>query len=309
MNKVFLFITLCSMTLLSSCVTQDVKTDCNVNVTLEVKCDSEWLQDYQMEYTRASDIGMVYKFEIFKAGDTTQPVKEFNYITDTPVASSFSTTLELLPGEYDIYVWADVCNLSDQKSLFFNDMDFTSISCILPYEANTDNKVAFRGNASIKISYTTNSVSQTITLERPQARYIVIAENFNETGITATELEAYTVKVSYPLFLPFKFNNFTNKDFDSQTGISYTGNLVMLSDNTAQLALDYVFVNEGEGGVEISLSILDSNGNIAGDTGTFSIPLQRNRTTIVSGQFFTTKGNGDVTINPDFDGQHNIEIK
>lgn len=322
---------------LTSCVNEwPHPEDRTYAVTFLVHSDTDWLPDYEMNYTRVESLEIQYQFEIFPAGNTTTPVKEFTVYSSDLSRQDFSIDVSLNPGSYDVYVWSDICDSANGKSLFYNSSDFANITYLTPYVGDTNNKDAFRGQKSFTIDYSMDlkpTATEVINLERPFARYIFVATDLDdfveeeETRGRMRHLESresnfeaysseltdvlgdYTIKISYPLYMPAVFDNFQNKPIDSWTGISFTGNFTVLSTQQAQLGLDYVMINGEDSFVQVALEIWDAKGEVISKTSTINIPTKRDRTTIVYGRFLTTLENSGVTIDPDFAGQFNIEYK
>lgn len=322
----------------SSCVNEWPKPEeLAYDVTLIVHCDTDWLPEYDMTYNRAdNNLDIVYLFQIYKHGQTENPVQEFSIYSSDFSREDFSVGVTLMPGSYDVYVWSDICNATTGKALFYDTSDFSSITYLLPYEANSNNKDAFRGMTTFTIKDSMEqhpATSETIIMKRPLSRYIFVATDLNEfidneisrgklrseNGDTQNwdvnsrdiqeELERYKIKVIYPLYMPAVFDVFTNKPYDSWTGISFDGAISPLSETTAALGLDYVMINTDPSSVQVALEIYDADGERIGGTSTLNVPILRDRTTIIYGEFLTSDEDAGVVINPDFEGQYNIEYR
>lgn len=319
----------------ASCVHQFPEEDNVGTVVLTVLQDTEWLPDSVVTLTRAGDqdINIRYDFKVYPKGNTSDLIKEFTVIKDDLTRQDYTTELELMPGEYDLWCWSDYCDASTGDPLYYDDSRFADITYIKPYEGDTDLRDAFRGMTSFRIDnagyYELKPVDATITLTRPFARYKFIAVDFAEfvdkeatrgklinepVGAPAdasqrlTKLSDYTVKVIYPLYMPAVFNNFQNNPIDSWTGVSFNATMVQLNDNEAQIAMDYTMVNGQESGVQVALELYDPDGTLIARTNTITVPTRRDRTTIIKGKFLTTLRSDGVGIDPDFEGEFNIEI-
>lgn len=84
--------------------------------------------------------------------------------------------------------------------------------------------------------------------------------------------------------------------------------LWIIKDN-AELGFDYVFVNGHESSVTVSVEIYDRDGTLLSRSQPISVPLVRNKVTIVRGKFLTVKAEGGVSIDADFDGEYNYEYR
>ena len=319
----------------SSCVHQFPEEDEIGTVHLTVLQDREWLPDTTVYLTRAEnqDVVIRYDFKVFPKGNNTYPVKEFTIIKDDLTRQDYTTDLELMPGEYDLYCWSDYA-YPDGDPIYYDDDNFAAITYIKPYEGDSDLRDAFRGMTSFTITengyYELKPVEATITLSRPLARYKFIATDLAEfidkeitrgkltnspddvilgDGPRYAKLADYKIKVLYPMYMPAVFNNFRNNPVDSWTGVEFTCSMLQLSGTEAQLAMDYVMVNGLQSSVQVMLEVYDPDGMLLARTNTMTIPTKRDRTTLVYSKFLTTIRNDGVGINPDFEGEYNIEIK
>lgn len=310
---------------LSSCINESPKPEsCLYAINLVVHSATEWLPEYDMDYTRADNPEVRYQFRVYQAGTTVNPVLEKTVYSDELSRPDFSLEISLHIGNYDVYVWSDLCDSATGESLFYNSSDFASISYLKPYEGDSDNKDAFRGATSFSVSFEKNygkTVSEQITLNRPLARYMLVATDLQDflgnagsddpsyRDASPNMFENYTVNIAYPLYMPAVFNNFTNKPFESWSDVSFGGGISPIGDGQALIGLDYVMINGEESNAQVAVEIKDDTGKVISVTGTMNIPIIRNRTTIVYGNFLTTPGDGDITLDPNFKGQHNIEYK
>lgn len=339
LNKIF--IGLGAFTLLSpltSCVNEwPHPEELAYDVTLIVHCDTEWLPQYNMDYTRAEDeYNIIYQFEIYNAGQTTNPVKVFSLYSYDFTRADFTVDLKLDPGSYDVYVWSDYCNAFSGESLFYDSSNFAAITYLTPYKANSNYKDAFRGmvNFTIEDSMDLHPAAQeTVVLSRPLSRYVFVATDLEDfvdheisrgklrgvatredrESLSTRELEeelvGYTIKVVYPLYMPAVYDVFSNKPYDSWTDVSFNGSIVPLSESEASLGLDYVMIGLDPSSVQVALEIYDDEGERIGGTNVINVPIVRNRTTYIYGDFLTSQEDAGVSINPDFDGQYNIEYR
>lgn len=318
----------------SSCVHQFPEEDETGIVHLTVLQDTEWLPDTIVNLTRADgqDVVIRYDFKVFPKGNTTYPVKEFTILKDDLTRQDYTTNLELMPGDYDLYCWSDYA-YPDGDPIYYDDTNFASITYIKPYEGDSDLRDVFRGVTSFSITesgyYELKPVDATIVLSRPLARYKFIATDLAEfidkeitrgklsrtpddvllgDGPRYAKLSEYKIKVIYPMYMPAVFNNFRNNPVDSWTGVDFYCSMQQLSGTEAQLAMDYVMVNGEQSSVQVMLEVYDPDGVLIARTNTMTIPTKRDRTTVVYNKFLTTIRNDGVGINPDFDGEYNIEL-
>ena len=322
---------------LGSCVHQFPEQEDNeFEVVLSVVQELDWLPDFVMDITRADAAGynIRYDFRVYPKGNTTYPVKEFTIYKEDLTRQDYVTTLKLMPGDYDLWCWSDYAYAASGEAVYYDDADFSGITYIKPYEGDTDMRDAFRGKTSFTVEdpgmMEPVPVGAEIVLTRPLARYKFIAEDLadfidrettrgkwsidasdfvlTDGGPRWARLNDYTVKVVYPLYMPSVFDNFKNNPIDSWTGVSFDCVMEQLSDTEARLAMDYTYVNGQESSIQVQLEIYDPDGLLIARTATITVPTERDRTTIVRGKFLTTLRNDGVGIDPDFDGDFNIEL-
>lgn len=315
-----------SVCLLSSCIYESPDNHCNFSVNLKVVCDTEWLPDSNMVITRGDNLALRYQFKIYRE-DNSEFVKEVTVFSDDLERNDFNIQLDLQEGNYLVYGWSDYCDATTGNPLYYNSSNFEEITYLQPYTGDTNLRDAFRGTTTIEIGDNdspSTAVNSEIIMTRPLARYIFKATDVDEfltaqisqgklsskAGQSGDNIfDGYTVKVVYPLFMPAVFDNFTNSPINSWSGISFTGNISMTNEHEAQLALDYVMVKEGEGSVQVAVEIYNPEGTLVSGSGTLTLPLLRDRTTIVSGEFLTSNIEEGVIVDPNFDGKFNIEVK
>ena len=106
--------------------------------------------------------------------------------------------------------------------------------------------------------------------------------------------------------MPHAYSIYTDKPVDSSTGVMFESTLRKLSESEATMGFDYVFVNGKESAVTVQIGIYDNEGTQLSLTEPIEVPLKRSHHTILSGMFLMSEASGGVTINPDFDGDHNL---
>lgn len=321
---------------MSSCVHQFPEGDDITPVVINVVQETEWLPDYIMDITRAygGEVDIRYDFRVYPKGNTTDCIKEFSIYKDDLTRQEYTTYLEMLPGDYDLWCWSDYCEAGDHSPIYYDDSNFANITYIKPYEGDTDLRDTFRGMTSFSVKdpgmEEPQPVDATIVLTRPMARYMFIATDLAEfidrettrgklipngadpsqipAGQRWAKLTDYKVKVVYPMYMPAVFDNFKNNPIDSWTGISFDCTMLQLNADEARMAMDYVYVNGEESGVQVMMELYDPDGTLIARTNTITVPTKRDRTTIVRGKFLTTLRTDGVGIDPSFDGEFNIEL-
>lgn len=218
--------------------------------------------------TRATD-GATHQLrcvaEVYRQGITTRVHRRVQLCGEQP-DGTYLAELSLLPGDYDVRLWADWVTDGTTNDKYYNADDLSAVTVL------TDNYVA-NGLTDEKDAYYTNSLSLTVSpsltlpsgegtqtgeanqsspiggvegasssdgvegavavsLIRPFARYRIIAndvENYIdliEGGDDLPPIEDLTVRVSYEGFFRTTFDVVTGKPIDSMAGISYAAGIV-----------------------------------------------------------------------------------
>lgn len=323
-----------AMSVTVSCVHEWPDDNRTVKVRLTVSHDTDWTEyEYNAGYSgrsAASATEAQYVFRVYRKGDTTSPVKRQTFTRNDLSLADFEVELELPSGEWDIYAWQDFVPEDDVP--FHDCSDFSRISYTEPYRGGTDWRDAFEGRTSVSVPSTIEagaSVSGTISLERPLAKYVFIATDFNEffsdmvkkeeaahdtagddalSASAAGALDGFGVKLRYPLYMPGVYDMFGQRVADSLTGISYDAVITPVGNGEAVIAFDYVFMNHHDSGVQVQLSLKSPSGNVTGLTGTLSVPLLRGRITYVRGRFLTASVGSGLDIDFSFSDDINIKV-
>jgi len=75
------------------------------------------------------------------------------------------------------------------------------------------------------------------------------------------------------------------------------------------MGFDYVVINDDpDAKVTVKVGLFDNEGNQLAMSESFNIPLQRSVNTLVRGKFLVVDADGGISIDPSFDGDHNIVL-
>ena len=311
-----------------------------VPFTLHLDCTTELPIYQEINYTtrsgkQATEHDIRYIINIYRSDDgenfTRQADTTIVYTRHLDEEKDHSIQLNLNQGFYNFIVWSDHVDKGTSGDKYYNTSNFAEIA--YPdrenYEGNNDFQDAFRGTVQAVVLYNQYSdgsiVAQeaSVQLERPLAKFKFIStdleefvgqvlENAASKGKTASRTinpDDYRVVFRYTGFMPCSFNMFTNKPNDSWTGVSFDGKMIPLDEHEIELGFDYVFVNGAESKTNVAVEVYDKDGELLSSTNTVEVTLVRSKLTIVRGNFITSKATGSVGINPDYNGDFNIEIK
>ena len=252
----------------------------------------------------------------------------------------FTASLTIMEGEYRFMVWCDYVLQGTVEDHYYNPDNFKHIKLYgrdegVAHIGNDDFRDAFMGSTDVEVIRFGGSrppVSATINLSRPMSKIVFITndlEDWKTKVITNhyqaalqsakpgepvevmkdVDLSQYTIKLHYPMYMPNAFNMIADRTTWSDVNVTFESQIIQLSDTEASLGFDYVFANAQDANAVMAVSLYDKNGNQLSRTRDITIPLERGKVTTVIGSFLLEESDGGVSINPDFNGEFNIEIK
>ena len=243
-------------------------------------------------------------------------------------------------GDYALAVWADFVERRD-LSLYYDPYNFEEITLRGPHTGNTDMRDAFRGlqpctvagrtvvgppdtidvameRPLAKIEFLTTDLKEFISKEQERAEELLKSNGATASSADAdtkdsypqsVDLSLYNIRFYYAGFMPCVYNMFTDKPIDSRTGVSFDSKITPTESGEASLGFDYVMVNGVESFVSVIVAVYDTEGKLMVTSDAIKVPTRRNYHTIVRGKFLTQTASSGVSIDSDFDGEFNIEIK
>lgn len=264
-----------------------------------------------------------------KQRTTSNYTQEFVFTKDIAEGYNHEVTLNVLPGNYNFMVWSDLIETSGD-SYFYDADNFAEIKLQGEHQGNADHRDAFRGTNSVSLvadieEHQPDTLD--VAMQRPLAKFEFIttdlqkfidkemeilkkeAETRGHDNPTRVDINDYKVIVLYSGFMPDTYNMNTDKPIDSSMGVFFESELNALNENEASLGFDYVFVNGKEAGVSVQIGLYDSENRQVAFSEPINVPLRRNRHTVVKGSFLMQQASGGITIDSDFDGNHNIVIE
>ena len=258
--------------------------------------------------------------EVYQAGTSNRVHRR---VQDCSLQSdgTFLAELSLMPGDYDLRLWAD------WDGGYYNADDLGKVLVLTDnYVANgeTDKKDAYYAATSISVvsqSSPTGGVEGAVSLERPFAKYRLIATdveayyNLIDKGEALPDIEDLQVRVTYEGFFPTGFNVATGKPNDAlNTGIHYTSVPTVAEGYDAavnrQVGADFVLTNGEESFVNVTIEMIDTNtGEAVATVQHVKIPYKRGHLTTVTGHFLTAgKTPGGVQIDTEWGDDITIEF-
>ena len=291
-------------------------------------------QGYGETYDNHRDYGKIrYIVRTYPVSEkmrtTSDYTQEFVFTKDISEGYDHEVTLDLLPGNYNVMVWSDLVQTSGD-SHFHNADNFAEIRLQGDHKGNNDYRDAFRGSNNISlVADIMEHLPDTldISMQRPLAKFEFVTtdlkefidkeyqyllketETRGELLPTRVNTDDYKVVLYYSGYMPFAYNMNADKPVDSKLGVSFESKIDVLNENEASLGFDYVFVNGKTSSVTVQIGLYDKEDSQLALSVPINVPLQRNHHTVVKGSFLMEETSGGITINPDFDGNHNIVIE
>ena len=307
---------------------------------------TEWIHTYDgskvteqgtgATYNNALNYGsMRYIVRAYPIKNTRQVSQYYTheYVFNKDVSKGYNheATIDLTPGNYKIMVWSDL-TYPKSDTYYYNPVNFFEILLQGEYTGNTDYRDAFRGtNDATIVSDYIERLPDTldITMQRPLAKYSFVTndikefiekeatriatkaaggenESSDESSTRIINIDDYKVIFYYVGFMPNAYNISTDKPVDASTGNSFESTLSILNDAEALIGFDYVFVNGKESAITVRIGIYDKENTQISLTEAIEIPLKRSHHTILTGTFLLSKATGGVSINPNYNGDHNF---
>lgn len=294
--------------------------------------------EYQRSYVSDITFKTRYIFDIYRAGDTENRLDRYVIVKEELEWKDFDTVLELLPGDYDVWIWADRydSSTSEYDNGYFCSTDDLANMRVAdePYVGDTEMKDALCGMFSISVSPPApdgSSLNARVQLHRPQTSFALVSTDLREfmqaeilrrdpayknvdlssladMELPAIDFTGYTARINYNVYHPTLFNTFLNKPVDASLNLSFESKLRLLDSNEVLIGFDYFFINGEESSTTVSLEIYDLQDELIASTPPIAFRVQRNCATIIRGKFLTSKASGGVGINPEFDGAFNIHL-
>ncbi len=231
-----------------------------------------------------------------------------------------STDVELHAEQYDVYGWIDFVPSDTDNDHYYNTDDIRKVLLIDPNVAALDTRDAFSGKTSVDLTPYRDVKFADITIplpmERPFGKFKIQAtdvrkflDSYKPLG-TYTDILPSSCTVHYTCYFPTAYNQDTRLAHvdEFRIDVHHTDNVTEIEDNTATLSSNYVFICNDNTTVTADIEVRNSSGQLLASIHGITIPIKRNRLTIVRGEFLTTGVSGGTYIAPEFDGEFNIPI-
>lgn len=258
-----------------------------------------------------------HQVRVYRTGDASTPVKEIEVVNQASGLYDCDIPISLPTGKYDIVVWSDLAEEA-RSPHFYDTADFFSINLTTPHAPNTDYRDAFRGAVDAEVTPEANH-EITVDMHRPMAKFEFISTGLEafanreqlRTAGTRVSLSTYKVVFTYTNFVPCSYSAIDDRLVDSWTGLQFESAITQINDDEASFGFDYVMINStltktAAQGVTVMVTVLDQTGEQVANSRPITVPLRRDDHTIIRSPFLLENSQGGVTIDPRYDGDHNI---
>ena len=263
-----------------------------------------------------------------KQGTAQSYTREFIFTKNIREGYDHEVWLELPAGSYKVMVWSDLVS-SGTNPYFHNADNFAEIVLQGEHQGNTDYRDAFRGTGNIElVADIVERVPDTlvIAMERPLAKFEFVTTDLQEFYReeieylkkvassrgdelpTRVNTDNYRVVVLYAGFMPNTYNMNSDKPVDSYMGVFIETKMNVLGDQEASLGFDYVFIGDKKSSILVQIGLYDQEERQVALSDPINVPLDRGFHTILKGSFLMQQASGGIVINPEFDGNFNIEV-
>lgn len=303
-----------------------------VNLTLDLNLPEQGNEENSSARVSANT-DYLHRF-IVEAYFNRQPVARQVFVENITDRTHLSlpVSMKLHARSYQLVVWKDYVSAeTPEEDLHYNTQ---SLVPVIPNRAshtgNTEYKDVFVGTTSLDLTAYADQwgavVEQDVTLQRPVARYELIATDVDKflQRIADGEVngETFTARIKYSGYLPVGYNALDNVPKHSLMYMQYNTSFELPEEGTDELRVgfDYVFVsNEGSASVPMEIEIVNEN-NVTVANSVLNVPLERGKNTVWTGEFLTGddqggqggdepgEDEGGIGIDPDYDNETDLGV-
>lgn len=220
---------------------------------------------------------------------------------------------------YNINVWCDyvdpisqsplgydLTSLSDIKSLYNNGL-FLSYHDCRHYNGTIDLSM-HKGEWDVKKVIP-------IGMQFPTGAFRIVAEDYRDfLQLFSSDFingEEFTVVVEYECDVPYAFNLRDDVPTRPKADVKFSRTLdyIIFPVEELEIAADRLFVTDKPMKISMCITLFNSAKAIVARTESVTFPIERGKTTTVSGKFLTNFISGGLTIDTRWDGEITIDIE
>lgn len=241
-------------------------------------------------------------------------------LTPTATAGKYLVTAQMPYDEYEAAIWIDYCESGQTGDLWYDTSSLQAVKLIAEnktYYSACDSRAAYYGQVTVTAQ--TNQVAVAVATARPHAKYRIITDDLDRYRQLQVAnpgkyppLEELSVAVSYETFHPNGFDTRLGRPNSADVGYKCSAlPLPALTDaqKEVKIARDYLFMNEGESSVAVTVTVTDRQGKLVSNVKGVVIAYQCDKITSIRGSFLTAGVvNPGIHIDTDWEGVYDIEF-
>lgn len=318
--------------LLGSCIHEypqaadDVSLQVNATLELVLPSDMPVYGEISRSTRSAEELSRRFIVDIYQDGKVIEEKRTATTRAELTDNGSYiiPVSLQLGAQAYTVVVWSDYIQASAEgdegtfEDLHFDTDNLSHIALTGDYHHDHRRREAFCNTQTLDLTAYGNAadevqVHQRIALKRPHAKFRLVSTDVDEFTArmqTRGEPGDYRVRVAYEYFFPTAYNVASDIPCGSRAGIGFTApcSIVADEDGRCELASDFIFAGTDDSYVVLTLEVLDETDTVVSRTKGVQVPYRQGHLTVVTGSFLTTMMRPGISINPDYDGEFNIEI-
>lgn len=234
--------------------------------------------------------------------------------------TTINADVDLHAERYDVYAWIDFVPRGTTEDYHYRTEDLRKIALADPNINGLDSRDAFSGKTAADLTPYRDvkfaDVTIPLPMERPFGKFKILTTDVHkfldryQTVGTYADITPLTSTVRYTCYFPTAYNQDTRlADVDAfKLDVSHTDDVAEIEETNAVLSSNYVFVCNDDTTVTADIEVRNSAGQLLSTVYGLTIPIQRNRLTILKGEFLTTGVSGGPVIVPEFNGDFNLPI-
>lgn len=300
-----------------------------IDVNLSVVIDMDLNDEDPITQTYRNMLGdnydIRYIVEIYEVTDSYAEtighrIKRIEKIEQTIIENGtykIDEDVQLHAGVYSVMAWVDFIKKGTNQDYYYNTSNLHEIRVNLidgKYNGYDATKDAFSAQKNMDlIPYANDRFVQynmEIPVERPFAVYQVITTDLAKyksdfSSKPYSSIRPSLTNAQYGLYFPMGYNVYYGVPDDFRANVSFAHEVVeTVEGEEAIVASDYVFVDNKDTFYYLNFSINNAEDALISTVRDLKINLQRNRLTIIRGEFLTRDiDDGEIGIDPGFDGE------
>ena len=273
----------------------------------------ECTEDARAVENQKYDVRYIVKVYPKESDGDSKELYSYVFTKDDVAELDNSVTLNLKNGNYKFMVWTDYVTEGSDEDYFYNTKAFDEISLKEgeSYQGNSNLKDAFQGKVESEVS--SQVTEARIAMERPVAKIKFVSTDMDtfmsEIADAALTINDFKVVFRYQGYFLNAYNMHTNKLSGSITDKVFESTLTKISDIEVEMGFDYVFAESLDSSVYVTIEICDKDGNVISSFKMVEVPVICGKQTTVMAKFMSSQSGSGATIDPDYNGDINIEIK